>query len=164
MATTEKYQIDIFSIMTMIVSVLTIIFLIIAAVYYGNLVSGKPPSNAESSFLLWSSVVLIIILAALAIFATIKVFKHKSYVVDDRPVMVNVNTPHAHVDTITHGTTVSGAHVDTITHNAPVSITQPTTTFNTIPVTPRYYTTPMNSYNPPSTVGASAGVTVSTLG
>jgi heme/copper-type cytochrome/quinol oxidase subunit 2 len=79
MTISEKYQIDIFAILTMIVSVLVVIFLIIASVYYGGLVDGKPPAKGESTFLLWTSIILIIIVSALTVYSTIRVFSHKSY-------------------------------------------------------------------------------------
>ena len=83
MATPERFQVDYFAIIVLIAAVLLIVFLIIAAIYFMNLMNLKPPSKSESTFLFWTSMVLLVILLAIIIYAFIRLFA-------GLPVIVNV--------------------------------------------------------------------------
>jgi predicted membrane protein len=83
MPATERYQADVFAIVVLITSVLIIVFLIITAIYFFNLMSLKPPSKAESTFLFWTSIVLVLIFLGITIFSLIHIFSHKSVVYEE---------------------------------------------------------------------------------
>lgn len=83
MPATERYQVDFFAILVLIASVLILVFLIIAAIYFYNLINFKPPTSGESTFLLWTSIILGIIFLALSIYALIRIFTHTSTVYEE---------------------------------------------------------------------------------
>lgn len=83
MPATERYQADVFGIIVLIASVLIIVFLVIAAIYFFNLMSLKPPSKGESTFLFWTSIVMVIVFLGIGIFALIRIFNHKSVVYEE---------------------------------------------------------------------------------
>jgi hypothetical protein len=88
MPATERYQVDFFAIVIMIVSVLALVFLIIAAIYFMNLMNLRPPSKTESTFLFWTSVILAVIFLGIIIYAFIRIFTYKSIVYEeDKPVI-----------------------------------------------------------------------------
>jgi len=93
MPATERYQVDIFAIIVLISAVLIIVFLIIAAIYYFNLMSLKPPSKGESTFLFWTTIVLAIIFMGIAVYALIRIFTHKSVVYEEPKESVAAKTP-----------------------------------------------------------------------
>lgn len=80
MPVTESYQVDFFAIIVLVAVVLIIVFLIIAAIYFYNLVNFKTPTNGESNFLFWTSIILSVIFFAIGIYALIRIFTHKSLV------------------------------------------------------------------------------------
>jgi len=90
MPATERYQADVFAIIVLIASVLIVVFLIIAAIYFFNLMNLKPPSKGESTFLFWTTIVLALIFIAICIYALIHIFTHKS-VVYEEPKQVTVS-------------------------------------------------------------------------
>ena len=92
MPATERYQADVFAIIVLIAAVLIVVFLIISAIYFFNLMSLKPPSKAESTFLFWTSIVLALIFIGLAIFALIHIFTHKSVVYEEPKTTVSTTT------------------------------------------------------------------------
>lgn len=77
-ASTDKhvvgYQVDYFAVITLIVTILVLIFLVVSVMYFNAVANLTPPTRAESTFLLWSGVVIIIGLAALAVYALIRIF------------------------------------------------------------------------------------------
>lgn len=91
MPVTERYQVDFFAILVLIASVLIIMFLIISAIYFYNFTNSKPPTNSESTFLFWTSIILGIIFLALAIYALIRIFTYTIPVYEeDKPLPVQV--------------------------------------------------------------------------
>ena len=96
MATTERYQVDLFAIIVLIAAVLIVVFLVIAAIYFFNLMNLKPPSKGESTFLFWTSIVLALIFIGIAIFSLIHIFTHKA-VVYEEPKVVTTKTERAPV-------------------------------------------------------------------
>ena len=101
MPATERYQVDIFAIIVLISAVLIIVFLIIAAIYYFNLMSLKPPSKGESTFLFWTTIVLAIIFMGIAIYALIRIFTHKSVVYEEPKVSSEAKQPPPKPTTVT---------------------------------------------------------------
>jgi amino acid transporter len=95
MPVTERYQVDFFAILVLIASVLIIMFLIISAIYFYNFTISKPPTNSESTFLFWTSIILGIIFLALAIYALIRIFTYTVPVYEeDKPLPVQVIPTH----------------------------------------------------------------------
>jgi hypothetical protein len=84
MSVNQRSEVDYFAILTLLATVLVTIFLIVAALYFSSVIDLKPPSRSESTFLLWTDVVLIIILIALMIYAMFRIFS--------RPKVVEVST------------------------------------------------------------------------
>lgn len=87
MPATERYQIDFFAIIVLIAAVLILVFLVISAIYFYNLMNLKPPSKGESTFLFWTAIILAVIFLALAIYALIHIFTHKAIVYEEPPVV-----------------------------------------------------------------------------
>ena len=83
MPATEQYQVDVFSIITLIACVLIVVFLVIAAIYFYDLMNFKPPTNGESSFLFWTSIIMAIIFFGIGIYALIRIFTHKSVIYEE---------------------------------------------------------------------------------
>lgn len=83
MPVTEQYQVDLFAIIVLIAAVLILVFLIIAAVYFMNLMNLKPPTTGESTFLFWTSLILIFIFVGIIIYAMIRIFTYKSIVYEE---------------------------------------------------------------------------------
>lgn len=83
MPATERYQVDWFAIIVLIATILIIVFLIIVAIYFYNLMNLKPPSRGESTFLFWTTVILAIIFLIIAIFALVHIFTYKSIVYEE---------------------------------------------------------------------------------
>lgn len=92
MPTTSRYPVDWFAIIVLMVSVLVIVFLIVAAVYFYNLSNLRPPNASEASGLFAVAVVLSIILFIIVVIALYRIFTHKSlvYSVEKSPVAVPV--------------------------------------------------------------------------
>lgn len=97
MPATERYQADVFGIIVLIASVLVVVFLVIAAIYFFNLMSLKPPSKGESTFLFWTSIVMVLVFVSIAIFALIRIFNHKSVVYEEPKTVVTTKTETAPV-------------------------------------------------------------------
>ena len=76
----ERYRVDIFAIIILIFIILIMVYLIVVAVYFYNLMNLRPPTQNESRFLFWTSIVLSIIFAFLGIYALIRILTHKSIV------------------------------------------------------------------------------------
>lgn len=77
-----KYHIDLFAIIVLIVIAMIIIYLIITAIYFYNLMNNRPPTYGESSFLFWTSVVLLFIYIAVTVYALIRIFTYKPVVAE----------------------------------------------------------------------------------
>lgn len=126
MPATERYQIDFFAIIVLIAAVLIIVFLVISAIYFYNLMNLKPPSKGESTFLFWTAIILAVIFLALAIYALIHIFTHKAIVYEEPPVVAApIVTP------------------------APVPIVVPQTTFQALPQKQIVTTPPVRISNVP---------------
>jgi hypothetical protein len=82
MAVSQKTQVDIFGIVVLIISILIQVFLIIAAMYYNNMINLKFPSTTNTIYLFWTSIIMIIIFLALSIFSFYRIYTHKSIVFD----------------------------------------------------------------------------------
>jgi hypothetical protein len=93
MPTTERYQVDVFAIVTLIAAVLIVVFLIIAAIYFLGLMNLNPPSSGESTFLFWTSIVLAIIFVGLGIWAIIQIITHRSVVYEEAPLQPSYYRP-----------------------------------------------------------------------
>lgn len=78
MSTTEAYQVDIFSIFTLIGCILVTVFLIVIAIYSYDMMNFKPPTPGESAFIFWTALILAMIFLILSIYALIKIFTYKS--------------------------------------------------------------------------------------
>lgn len=89
----ESYQVDVFAIIALIGIILIIVFLVIAAVYFYNLMNLRPPTQAESTFLFWTSVVLIVIFVALGIYALIRIFAYRAVVYKSDTIRVRQVAP-----------------------------------------------------------------------
>ena len=98
MPVTERYHVDFFAILVLIIAVLIIVFLVITAIYFFNLMNLRPPTRGESTFLFWTAVILSVIFLALAIFALIRIFTHKAIVYEQplplpTPTIITTPTP-----------------------------------------------------------------------
>ena len=80
MPVTKKNQINVFAIIVLIVSILIFVFLIITAVYYSNIGNFIYPSQSESVFLLWTTIILCVILLGIIIYAFYEIYTYKSIV------------------------------------------------------------------------------------
>lgn len=101
MPATERYQVDWFAIIVLISSILILVFLVITAIYFFNLMNLKPPSRGESTFLFWTTIVLGIIFLAIAIFSLIKIFTYKSIVYEEPKIEVKTEPSREVKTTIT---------------------------------------------------------------
>ena len=81
----ERHQVDIFAIVVLVASALIFVFLIVAAIYYMNMMNLKPPNKTESAFLFWISVLLAVLFAGVTIYALIHLFTHKVPVYEETP-------------------------------------------------------------------------------
>ncbi|CAH6420783.1 Hypothetical protein HVR_LOCUS1290 [uncultured virus] len=139
MPATERYQVDIFGIVVLIATVLVLVFLIIAAIYFFNLMNLKPPSRGESTFLFWTTVVLAIIFGIIVIYALIHIFTHKSVVYEEPKAVTKtiVTTPRvavaAPVPTTITTTTASPVLISNIPQTS--LPTNQSVAFSDIPVT-----------------------------
>ena len=79
---TEKPQIDIFAIIVLIFSISVLVFLIISAIYYMNIMNYTIPSSTEATFLFWTSIVMSIIVFFIILFSFYRIYTHRSYVFD----------------------------------------------------------------------------------
>jgi len=92
MPVTQKYQVDIFAIIVLIVSVFIFVFLIISAVYFMNISNFNYPSQSEALFLFWTTIILCVIIFGIIIFAFYKIYSHKSIVFDaEKHIVVKQN-------------------------------------------------------------------------
>lgn len=76
MPAVQRYQVDVFAIIMLIAAVLIMVFLIIVAIYFFNLMNLNPPSRTESTFLFWTTVVLAIIFLGIIIYALYHIFTY----------------------------------------------------------------------------------------
>ena len=88
MPTYEENKADPFSITVLIATVLIVVFLIISSIYFSNLMRLRPPSKSESTFLFWTSLLLTIVAAIIAILAIVHIFTHKhiTHIVENKVV------------------------------------------------------------------------------
>jgi hypothetical protein len=92
MPVTQKYQVDIFAIIVLIVSVFIFVFLIISSVYFMNISNFNYPSQSEALFLFWTTIILCVIIFGIIIFAFYKIYSHKSIVFDaEKHIVVKQN-------------------------------------------------------------------------
>lgn len=99
MAVTEKYQANVFAIIVLLVAVLITAYLIVAAIYYNSLVNLRPPSRGESTFMFWTTIVLIVIFAAIIIYSIYLIFTHKAIVFEKQKPKEVVATTTSNVPT-----------------------------------------------------------------
>ena len=146
MAMTESYQVDIFGIVVLIGSVLMLVFLIIAAVYFYNLMNFKPPTKGESTFLFWTSIVLAVIFFAMIIYALYHIFTHRAILIETPTTVVKTTTttPITTTQVIRQSVPSNPVTYTTVPSN-PVTYTtvpsNPITTYTTVPANPVTYTT-----------------------
>jgi ABC-type protease/lipase transport system fused ATPase/permease subunit len=91
MPATERYQADVFGIVVLITAAITIIFLIISSVYFLNLTNYKMPSRGQSTFLFWLSIILIILIICIGVFAIIRILRHKSIIYKNTPTQDDIH-------------------------------------------------------------------------
>lgn len=152
MPATERYQIDIFAIIILIVSVLIIIFLIISIIYFMNLMNLKPPTKNESTFLFWTAIILAIIFFGIAIYSLVRIFTHKSVIYDDTINIPNspktqnivITQPQKQYRTIKPHSTISiGApQVNTIRSSSPSTVSTSSRVVNVPASSSRVVTVP----------------------
>jgi ABC-type protease/lipase transport system fused ATPase/permease subunit len=80
MPVTKKNQINVFAIIVLIVSILIFVFLIISAVYYINISNFIYPSQSESAFLFWTTIIFCVIALGIVIYAFYEIYTYKSIV------------------------------------------------------------------------------------
>jgi hypothetical protein len=130
MAVTERYQVNVFAIMTLIVLVLVIVFLIISAIYFSGLMNLRPPTRGESTFLFWTAVILAVILTVLAIWSIVEILTHKAIICETPKPAVVYQAPVA--SALVAPATVFPAQTTTV--NLPAPATTLSTSFSDIPV------------------------------
>ena len=81
-ATVRKYQFDTFSVIVLIVAIITAIYTIVCAVYYYRLTTGVVAGNGEYTFLFWISLVVGLIILILTIISIIRIFTYKVEIPD----------------------------------------------------------------------------------
>ena len=87
MPASQRYQIDYFAIMVLVMVVLIIVFLCIAAVYFYDLMNLRSiPSTGISTFLFWTSIILAVVFLGLGMYALIRIFTYKSVVYTPPPI------------------------------------------------------------------------------
>jgi heme exporter protein D len=123
MPATERYQVDFFAIIVLIAAVLIIVFLIIASIYFFNLMDLKPPTRGESTFLFWTAIVLTIIFLVIAIIALIRIFTHKAIVYEEE---LQQRPPLVRTTTVTTAPAPVPVAVVTTPAPIPVAVTAPT--------------------------------------
>lgn len=86
MAATEGHQSHVFGIVTLIISVILLVFLILVAINFGQIQNGIVSINqSNATFLFWTAIVLAVIVGILIIISLFHIFKHKSVVYDTTP-------------------------------------------------------------------------------
>ena len=137
MPATERYQVDVFAIIVLIAMILILVFLIIAAIYFLNLMNLKPPSKGESTFLFWTAVILAVASLAIVVLAIIHIFTHKAVVYEEPKPVVKAPT-----------TAVVAVQAPPIAPKLSMAPTEPeffrpseiSTTFSAVPVTSKQQT------------------------
>ena len=86
----EKPQIDIFAIIILIFSISMLVYLIISAIYYMNIMNFTIPSSTEATFLFWTSIVMSIIVSFIILFSFYRIYTHRSYIFDYNKNLVSV--------------------------------------------------------------------------
>ena len=79
----ESYQLDMFSVIVLIAVVILMVFFIVASVYFFNNWTNQVIASGESSGLFWTSLVILVLLLGLGIYATIRIFTYKTLVVKE---------------------------------------------------------------------------------
>jgi hypothetical protein len=83
MTTTEHYQNNWFAIIVLISSILLVIFLIMTAVCFMNLMNLKPPSNSISSFLFWTAIILGILFFIIGMYSLYHIYTYQVVAVEE---------------------------------------------------------------------------------
>ena len=73
MAYSERYQVDIYTFFMIILLVALAVTLLVTAIYFYNLMKNKYPSNAESVFLFWGSIIFIFIVLAFIMYSLYRI-------------------------------------------------------------------------------------------
>lgn len=90
----QPYHVNWYAIITLIAIVFVLIFLIIAAVYFFNLINFRLPSTTEATFMFASSIVLSIIFFLIAVIALYEIFTYPNLIYDSvTPVSAPVSVP-----------------------------------------------------------------------
>lgn len=96
MPATQRYQVNVFAIIALIILVIVLVYLIIAAVYFFNLMNLKPPTQSESTFLFATAVILSLILFFITIYALWEIFAYSAFIYETpQPVVQYVVAPPA---------------------------------------------------------------------
>ena len=144
MPATERFPVNYVAIALIILSIITLIYLVVVVIYFWNMVNLRPPSRTESTFLFWFGIILGIVFLLAIIFSMVIILTHVSYV-----------TPE-----ITPEITPSIIY--------PPAVYPAPTTYSTIPYSPPTSTaypplTPVYSVMPVSNVSAPRPVSPQTL-
>lgn len=130
MATTERYQVNVFAIVVLITAVLMLVFLIIAAIYFFNLMRLRPPSRGESMALFWTTIILALLFLFIIVYSLIHIFTHKSLVYEETakpaPIVASsvVVPPPAIVTTPALISNIPGHRTSLVTSVSDVPLTQ----------------------------------------
>lgn len=67
-------EVDYFAVVTLLAIVLLLVFLVVTVIYFNSTANLTPPTRAESTFLFWTGIVMIVLLTVLAVYAMIRIF------------------------------------------------------------------------------------------
>ena len=76
MAIVQKYQVDTFTVVVLIIITVAIVFLVIAAIYLYRLIQLRPPSKGESTFLFGAAILVAFLLLLIFIWCLIRLFTY----------------------------------------------------------------------------------------
>lgn len=76
MQPTQRYQVNWFAIIVLISIVLVIVFLVVSAIYFYNLINLKVPTTSESTFLLATAIIMAIVFFIIGMVALYEIFTH----------------------------------------------------------------------------------------
>jgi len=139
----KQYQVDYFAVFVLITAILIIIFLIVIAIYFMNIMNGKIPSKGESTFLFWTSIVLGLVFLGILIYSLVRLFTNTVYVVEEDKVLVPELVPvtKPKVITVTTTPTVVSTPKIVTTPTFPETIYTNTGAYTTSSVPGTIYTT-----------------------
>ena len=141
------WTLDVFTVVVLIAIIFLLVYLIIIAIYAGNLSRGIVPSLATSSFLFWTTIVLAVVTLIIAIWALIRLFTYTVPVVETVVAPVAAPVPQNVVTTKQVETTTTSTKPGSVTYvQAPpqyvAQVSPPVTTVTrSEPVTTTYTTT-----------------------